>query len=212
MKHLIQTSYIADLKSIANGEKQVNIWADSGNWIFINGTPRRCQMHFEVLCGLRKPDVGEVMLAGVNPYTLSPTDGAAFRRDTIGAVPYGGGLIPELRLIDQIAFPMALAGHSNVDILNRIRSLTSELLPLHSLYNTPMHCTIRKQFHAAIVRAVIMEPKILVLNSFLDDLSDLDTDVLWQVLEALCPENAAVVYFSGGPAPQKIRWTTEMRI
>ena len=41
---------------------------------------------------------------------MTAHEAAAFRRDTIGAVPQDLGLIPELRMIDQIALPMKLAG------------------------------------------------------------------------------------------------------
>ena len=212
MEHLIEANYIADLKNAGGQDKLLTFTGNAGDRIYIGSSPKRCQTHFEVLCGLRKPDVGEVKLAGTDPYALSPREGAAFRRDTVGAIPLGGGLIPELRMIDQIAMPMQLAGYENSVILEKIRSLTSELLPLHSLYNTPGRCTVRKQAHAAILRAIINKPKVLVLNSFLDDMTDLDTGVLWQVLLGLCPENCVLVYLSGAPAPEQISWTRELRI
>lgn len=212
MEHLIEANYIADLKNAGGQDKLLTFTGNAGDRIYIGSSLKRCQTHFEVLCGLRKPDVGEVKLAGTDPYALSPREGAAFRRDTVGAIPLGGGLIPELRMIDQIAMPMQLAGYENSVILEKIRSLTSELLPLHSLYNTPGRCTVRKQAHAAILRAIINKPKVLVLNSFLDDMTDLDTGVLWQVLLGLCPENCVLVYLSGAPAPEQISWTREIRI
>ena len=212
MEHLIEANYIADLKNAGGQDKLLTFTGNAGDRIYIGSSPKRCQTHFEGLCGLRKPDVGEVKLAGTDPYALSPREGAAFRRDTVGAIPLGGGLIPELRMIDQIAMPMQLAGYENSVILEKIRSLTSELLPLHSLYNTPGRCTVRKQAHAAILRAIINKPKVLVLNSFLDDMTDLDTGVLWQVLLGLCPENCVLVYLSGAPAPEQISWTREIRI
>ena len=87
-----------------------------------------------------------------------------------------------------------------------------EELPLDSLYNTPGRCTARKQAHAAILRAVICKPKVLVLNGLLDDLPDLDTDTLWHILWELRPENSVLIYLSGAPAPRQIRWTQELRV
>ena len=111
MEHLIEANYIADLKNAGSQDKLLTFTGNAGDRIYIGSSPKRCQTHFEVLCGLRKPDVGEVKLAGTDPYALSPREGAAFRRDTVGAIPLGGGLIPELRMIDQIAMPMQLAGY-----------------------------------------------------------------------------------------------------
>ena len=87
MDELINANYIADLKSIGRKDKLLSITCKAGDNIFINGSPKRCETHFEVLCGLRRPDVGEVKLCGKNPYEMNAKDAAAFRRDTIGAVP-----------------------------------------------------------------------------------------------------------------------------
>lgn len=212
MENLIEANYIADIKSTGRQGKQLTFTGSAGDRIYIGGSPKRCQTHFKVLCGLRKPDIGTVAIAGTNPYTLSPKEEAAFRRDTIGAIPTGGGLIPELRIIDQIAMPMQLAGYDNDYILSKIQKLTSDRLPLHSLYNTPNRCTVRKQVHGAILRAVIMKPRVLVLNGCLDDLSDLDTDILWETVLELCPRDCCLIYFSGAPASEQVQWTQKLRI
>lgn len=212
MDELINANYIADLKSIGRKDKLLSITAKAGDNIFINGSPKRCETHFEVLCGLLRPDVGEVKICGQNPYEMNAWEAAAFRRDTIGAVPQDLGLISELRMIDQIALPMKLAGIDDAAILSEIQSLTSELLPLHSLYNLPGKCNARKQAHAAILRAVIRNPQIIVFHGFLDDVSDIDRDALWQAFHAVRPENSVLIYLSGAPAPEQVQWTQQLRV
>ena len=212
MGHLIEANFIPDQKSAGSLERMLTIIGDAGDTIFVNSSPKRGKLFFEVLCGLRKPDAGTVTINGIDPYTLTPDLGADFRRNNIGAIPQGMGWIPELRMIDQIAFPMQAAGIGNGEILKAVKALTSELLPLDSLYNTPGRCTARKQAHAAILRAVICKPKVLVLNGLLDDLPDLDTDTLWHILWELRPENSVLIYLSGAPAPRQIRWTQELRV
>ena len=158
MEELLRTNYIADLKSIGRKDKLLSIVGKAGDNLFVGGSPKRCETHFEVLCGLRRPDVGEVKICGRNPYEMTAHEAAAFRRDTIGAVPQDLGLIPELRMIDQIALPMKLAGMDDETIISEIRKLTSERIPLHNLFNVPGKCNIRKQAHAAMIRAVIRKP------------------------------------------------------
>ena len=205
MGHLIEAGFIPDLRSAGNLERMLTFEADAGDTIFINSSPKRSEQFFEVLCGLREPDAGTVLINGVDPYTLTPDQGAAFRRENIGAIPQGLGWIPELRMIDQIVFPMRVAGIA-------VRSLTSELLPPYDLYNTPGKCSGRKQAHAAILRAVICKPKVLVFNGFLDDLPDLDTDTLWRTLRKLRPEGSVLIYLSGAPAPKQVQWARELRV
>lgn len=206
MNELINANYIADLKSIGRKDKLLSITGKAGDNIFINGSPKRCETHFEVLCGLRRPDVGEVKLCGKNPYEMNAKEAAAFRRDTIGAVPQNLGLIPELRIIDQITLPMKLAGIDAETIIAEIRKLTSERMPIHSLFNIPVKCSTRKQAHAAMIRAVIRNQKIIVFNSFLDNVSDNDRDALWQAFHTIRPQNSLLIYLSGAPAPEQVNW------
>ena len=212
MDELINANYIGDLKSIGRKDKLLSITAKAGDNIFINGSQKRCETHFEVLCGLRRPDVGEVKICGKNPYEMTAREAAAFRRDTIGAVPQDLGLIPELRMIDQIALPMKIAGLDDETIIAEIRKLTSELMPLHNLFNVPGKCTTRKQAHAAMIRAAIRNPQIIVFHGFLDDVSDIDRDALWQAFHAMRPENSVLVYLSGAPAPEQLNWTQQIRV
>lgn len=212
MEELLNANYIADLKSIGRKDKLLSIVGKAGDNLFVGGSPKRCETHFEVLCGLRSPDVGEVKICGQNPYEMNAKESAAFRRDTIGAVPQDLGLIPELRMIDQIALPMKLAGMDDETIITEIRKLTSELMPLHNLFNVPGKCNARKQAHAAMIRAVIRKPQVIVLNGFLDDLPDIDRDALWQAFHAIRPKDSILIYLSGAPAPEQVNWTQMLRV
>ena len=212
MDELINANYIADLKSIGRKDKLLSITGKAGDNIFINGSPKRCETHFEVLCGLRRPDVGQVKLSGINPYEMTAKEAAVFRQNNIGAVPQDLGLVPELRMIDQIALSMKLAGVDDETIITKIRKLTSELMPLHNLFNIPVKCNTRKQAHAAMIRAVIRNPQIIVFHGFLDDVSDIDRDALWQAFHTIRPQNSVLIYLSGAPAPEQVQWTQQLRV
>ena len=212
MDELINANYIADLKSIGRKDKLLSITGKAGDNIFINGSPKRCETHFEVLCGLRRPDVGQVKLCDINPYEMTAVEAATFRRDTIGTVPQDLGLIPELRIIDQIALPMKLTGIDDETIIEEIRKLTSELMPLHNLFNIPGKCSARKQAHAAMIRAMIRKPQIIIFHGFLDDVSDIDRDALWQAFHTIRPKNSVLIYLSGAPAPEQVRWSQQLRV
>ena len=212
MDELINANYIADLKSIGRKDKLLSITGKAGDNIFINGSPKRCETHFEVLCGLRRPDVGQVKLCDINPYEMTAVEAATFRRDTIGTVPQDLGLIPELRIIDQIALPMKLTGIDDETIIEEIRKLTSELMPLHNLFNIPGKCSARKQAHAAMIRAMIRKPQIIIFHGFLDDVSDIDRDALWKAFHTIRPKNSVLIYLSGAPAPEQVRWSQQLRV
>lgn len=212
MDELINVNYIADLNSTGRKDKPLTFSGNAGDNIFIGGSPKRCETHFEVLCGLRRPDVGEIKICGQNPYDMNAKEAAAFRRDHIGAVPQDLGLIPELRMIDQIALPMKSAGADDEQIFAAVRRLTSERLPLHDLYNHPGKCSIRKQTHAALLRAVIGQPGLIVLEGCFDELPDADGEMLWHIFQEIRPQNSVLIYLSGAPTPEQLNWTQRHRI
>ena len=102
---------------------------------------------------------------------MSETERAAFRRDNIGAVPKGGGFLPELTLLEQVRLPMVLGGLSRDEIQNRIRKNAFDYLPLHDLYNQGKRCTPRTLALASLLRASVMNSPILILNASFEHLS-----------------------------------------
>ena len=211
MGHLIEASFIPDLRSAGNLERMLAFEADAGDTIFINSSPKRSELFFEALCGLRRPDAGTVLINGVDLYALTPDQGAAFRRENIGAIPQGLGWIPELRMIDQIVFQCAwralrirkFYGGKGTDL-----GASAAVRPLQ--YARKMLCQEAGPWGDS--GAVICKPKVLVFHGFLDDLPDLDTDTLWRTLRKLRPEGSVLIYLSGAPAPKQVQWTRELRV
>lgn len=190
----------------------LNLTAQAGENIFLHCTPNQAQRHFEVLCGLNCPDSGQVYIRGQNLYAMEPEKLAAFRRDHIGGIPAGGGLIPELPMIGQITLPMKLAGESESAIAARLEELASPQIPLHSLYSPPGRVPVRKAAYAALLRAVIRRPQIIVVNGFLDEFDPLTSDALWAALLALRPEGSVLICLSSAPAPEQVNWTQQKNL
>lgn len=189
---------------------QLSLRATAGEWIFLGGTQQACQAAFPILAGLQAHERGEVKLAGVDFYNLPEAQRAVFRRDFLGAVPFGGGMVAELTLFEQISLPLALAGVPRGEILPKIQAMTGPHLPLHSLSSTPGRSSVRKVRHSALLRALIRRPRVLVLMGLLEDLSPTDAAILTEALIALCPRDCAIIYLSGGPAPAGIPWTQQI--
>ncbi len=184
--------------------QHLDLEAEAGECIYLYGNAARRQAHFEVLAGQRRPEKGEVTLGQRQFYAQSGL--ASYRRGHIGIVPQNGGLLPELSMLEQITLPMKLAGWPKGQMTERLKELTGENLPLHDLYNRPGRCSQRKQAIAAILRAVVMAPQVLLVNGFLDDFEALDADMLWNTLQSLRRKDSVLIYLSGAPAPDVIPW------
>lgn len=210
MDRILRAEFTADVRR--RGETVCSLRGNPGENLYLGGTPEGCELYFEVLCGLRKPDAGYVAVCGEDIYAMSPERAAAFRSKFMGAIPRDLGWLPELSMLEQIIFPLTLAGENRETIKKRILRLTTGNLPPYDLYNPPGKCNVRKQAQAAMVRAIASEPAVIVMNGCFDDFPEREAERLWQEFQAMRPRDSLLIYLTGGPPPEQIPWTREYRI
>lgn len=117
----------------------------------------------EVLCGLRQPQKGRVLIDGRDVTALEP------RERGIGYVPQDLALFPSLKVFDQIAFALMLRG---LPAESRVRELASELGISHLLDRQPEALSGGEKQRVAIARALAANPKLLLLDEPLSALDE----------------------------------------
>ena len=183
---------------------------DPGQRCYVQGSERTCNALFEMLTGLRIPDEGSVTILGQDIYSMNEGERAAFRRDRIGAVPKGGGFLPELTLLEQVRLPMVLAGLPQEEIRSNIRKNAFDYLPLHDLYNPAQRCSPRTLALASLLRASVMNPPILFLNASFEHLNGKDAELVWKEVKTILTEDLTFLYLGSAPAPEYIDWTAQI--
>lgn len=183
---------------------------DPGQRCYVQGSERTCNALFEMLTGLRIPDEGSVTILGQDIYSMDEGERAAFRRDRIGAVPKGGGFLPELTLLEQVRLPMVLAGLPQEEIRSNIRKNAFDYLPLHDLYNPAKRCSPRTLALASLLRASVMNPPILFLNASFEHLNGKDAELVWKEVKTILTEDLTFLYLGSAPAPEYIEWTAQI--
>ena len=182
----------------------------AGERYYVQDSERTCNALFEMLTGLRIPDEGSVTILGQNIYSMDEGERAAFRRDRIGAVPKGGGFLPELTLLEQVRLPMVLAGLPQEEIRSNIRKNVFDYLPLHDLYNPAKRCSPRTLALATLLRASVMNPPILFLNASFEYLNGKDAELVWKEVKTILTEDLTFLHLGSAPAPEYIDWTTQI--
>ncbi len=117
----------------------------------------------EVLCGLRQPQKGRVLIDGRDVTALEP------RERGIGYVPQDLALFPSLKVFDQIAFALMLRG---LPAESRVRELANELAISHLLDRQPEALSGGEKQRVAIARALAANPKLLLLDEPLSALDE----------------------------------------
>ena len=112
-----------------NWETPFILRGKAGERIFVHGTRDQCRFLFEMLSGLRTPDAGKVRVLGQDLYSLPESELAIFRREKIGAIPQGGGFLPEFSLLEQLLWPLRLSGQEMEVLRSRIQALDLRYFP-----------------------------------------------------------------------------------
>jgi len=147
-----------------------------------------------VLCGLAAPTEGRVRLFGED-LTRAPARRWAAARLRLGVAFQGGSLINELTVAENIAFPLLMAPGrpSPAAIAARLEHalVTAGLYRVASLL--PWQLSSGQVRLAALARATVARPELLLLDDLFAGLDDVATAEMQQRFLAARPETTAVL-------------------
>lgn len=203
---LISASYTAGMVGTHRTEA-LFFRGKPGDLFYCQGNEEACELHFQTLCGFRKPETGTVEVDGQDLYPLLPEKASDLRCRSIGSIPETGGFQPGLSLLDQITIPMRLAGLDSETVRSRIQELSASLLPMSILKQKPSQCSPGKQAIAAIIRAAAAAPKLIVVDRLFEHFAPEEASSLWNLLMSARPENSVILCLGSQPPAQGVNWT-----
>lgn len=117
------------------------------------------------LCGaMDKADSGSLKLDGREVTTMSDTDLTRLRRERIGFVFQFFNLLPTLTILENIAMPLLLARKDEKAAFAKARTLADRVGIGHRLAHFPNQISGGEAQRAALARAVIHEPALLIAD------------------------------------------------
>ena len=138
-----------------------------------------------ILAALDKPTKGDVLLDGKPLSKISDKALASFRRKNLGFVFQNFNLLDNFTLRDNIFLPLVLAGMQYDEMEKRLLPL-AKVLGIHELLNKfPYEVSGGQKQRAAIARAIITEPKLLLADEPTGALDSKSTDSLLNVFGKL---------------------------
>ena len=136
-----------------------------------------------MLGGLCRPTSGTLALDGVDLWSLSQRERAAFRNRDVGLVFQFAGLLPTLRVIDNVALPALMRGvTADEDAYRRATELLVRVGLGHRADAYPSELSGGEQRRAALARAIVNAPPIVLAD---EPTSDLDEETEAEILDAL---------------------------
>ena len=139
------------------------------------------------LCGaMDRPSKGEVRLEGQPLCSLDDDQLTRLRRRQVGFVFQSFNLLPTLTIAQNIGLPLLLSGSGEDEARNAVKELAERVGLISRLDHLPQQLSGGEVQRAAIVRAVIHEPTVLIAD---EPTGNLDSDNGRRILELLLQLN-----------------------
>lgn len=141
----------------------------------------------EILCGLRSPTSGRVLINDIDVTSWEP------RERQIGYVPQDLALFPGQGVRDQIGFAPRLQKQTPTKTHALIANLAAELRITHLLDRQPEHLSGGEKQRVALARALAARPKVLLLDEPLSALDEATHHEASEVLQSLHQQHQLTV-------------------
>ena len=138
-----------------------------------------------ILAALDRPTSGSVLLDGRDLAQIRDADLATFRRDNLGFVFQEFNLLDTFTLEDNILLPLVLAGTGYEDMMRRLEPVASRLGLTELLKKYPYEVSGGQKQRAAVARAVITEPKLILADEPTGALDSRSSDELLRLFGSI---------------------------
>lgn len=145
--------------------KNVNFRVEEGEFVAIMGESGSGKTTLlNILAAIDKPTAGSVLLDGRDFAKLKEHESASFRRDNLGFVFQDFNLLDTFTLEDNIFLPLVLEGKSYKEMKVMLAPLAARLGISDILQKHPYEVSGGQKQRAAVARAMITNPRIVLAD------------------------------------------------
>ncbi len=165
------------IQALAN----VSFSVESGEYVAIMGESGSGKTTLlNILASLDKPTSGEVILGDRSLSAIREREISAFRRDNLGFVFQDFNLLDTFSLKDNILLPLVLAGKGYPEMESRLTPLADKLKISSILAKYPYEVSGGQKQRAAVARALITRPQLVLAD---EPTGALDSKATGELLE-----------------------------
>ena len=172
-------------KSVVKVLDDINLEVDSGDIYGILGLSGAGKTTLlRIISGLEKPDVGEVIIDGININDIIGKNLRNFKKN-IGVVFQGINLLMQKNVYDNIAFPLEIDRASKDVIDSRVKELCNLVGIMDKIDLYPAQLSGGQCQRVAIARALACNPKVLLLDEVTSALDPFTTKQVLNLLKEI---------------------------
>lgn len=164
----------------------VNFSVEQGEYVAIMGESGSGKTTLlNILASLDRPTGGEVILNGKNTVDIKEKELSAFRRKNLGFVFQDFNLLDTYSLQDNIFLPLVLSGEKYDSMQEKLKPIAKELGIESILGKFPYEVSGGQKQRAAVARALITNPQIILADEPTGALDSKSTDQLLELFSKI---------------------------
>lgn len=164
----------------------VNFSVEQGEYVAIMGESGSGKTTLlNILAPLDRPTGGEVILNGKNTVDIKEKELSAFRRKNLGFVFQDFNLLDTFSLQDNIFLPLVLSGEKYDSMQEKLKPIAKELGIESILGKFPYEVSGGQKQRAAVARALITNPQIILADEPTGALDSKSTDQLLELFSKI---------------------------
>lgn len=174
--------------------KNVSFSVEEGEYVAVMGESGSGKTTLlNILAALDKPTSGEVKLGGRNIAEVKEADITRFRRENLGFVFQDFNLLDTFNIRDNIFLPLVLSGKGFAEMQRRLVPIAKKLNITDILNKYPYEVSGGQKQRAAVARAVITNPQLILADEPTGALDSKAADNLLELFSALNNEGQTIL-------------------
>ena len=174
--------------------RNVTFYVEKGEYVAIMGESGSGKTTLlNILAAFDRPTGGEVLPDGNNLVKIKEKYVAAFRRDNLGFVFQDFNLLDTFSLKDNIFLPLVLEGKSFREMEERLLPIADKLGIREILEKYPYEVSGGQKQRAAVARALISRPKLILADEPTGALDSKATDELLHLFSEIHKEGQTIL-------------------
>lgn len=174
--------------------RNVNFSVEEGEYVAIMGESGSGKTTLlNILAALDRPTGGTVQLDGKNLASIKDSAIASFRREHLGFVFQDFNLLDTFSLEDNIYLPLVLAGKQYQEMHSRLEPLAKKLGIISLLKKYPYEVSGGQKQRAAVARALITDPRLVLADEPTGALDSRATDELLRLFNTINEDGQTIL-------------------
>ncbi len=196
--HYIQVNQV--VKEFGNGSgtvtavQGIDLSVGQGEFLSVMGESGAGKSTFlSMLGGLLTPTQGEILVEGIDIYSLKGDKIADFRREFMGFIFQSFQLIAYLNVLENVQLPLAVTHHNEKEKKQLALSALEKVGLTDKAHRLPNQLSGGEQERVAVARAVVNEPPILFADEPTGNLDSKNSLEVMKLLRSLNDEGETII-------------------